>query len=144
MSEGSNRPVDWETLVAQQENRLYRAALAILGPGGSSAWGVVSAVGYAFTAAALALAVTRFTAQEGRVDALAPFLALILCLLGGCFLDLSQFSSSFALLSSLTPPGLARMAESGSLLALAALLGEGLLFLFLGKPSTGAGSRSIP
>ena len=31
MSEGSNRPVDWETLVAQQENRLYRAALAILG-----------------------------------------------------------------------------------------------------------------
>lgn len=119
-------------------------ALAILYPSGSSAWGVVSAVGYAFTAAALALAVTRFTAQEGRVDALAPFLALILCLLGGCFLDLSQFSSSFALLSSLTPPGLARMAESGSLLALAALLGEGLLFLFLGKPSAGTGSRPIP
>ena len=31
MSEGSNRPVDWETLVAQQENRLYRAALSLLG-----------------------------------------------------------------------------------------------------------------
>ena len=27
----SNRPVDWETLVKEQENRLYRAALAILG-----------------------------------------------------------------------------------------------------------------
>ena len=31
MSRESNRPVDWETLVTQQENRLYRAALAILG-----------------------------------------------------------------------------------------------------------------
>ena len=31
MSRTSNRPVDWETLVTQQENHLYRAALAILG-----------------------------------------------------------------------------------------------------------------
>lgn len=30
MSQKSNRPVDWETLVTQSENRLYRAALAIL------------------------------------------------------------------------------------------------------------------
>jgi len=31
MSQTSNRPVDWEELVTQNENRLYRAALAILG-----------------------------------------------------------------------------------------------------------------
>ena len=31
MSHTSNRPVDWEAFVTQQENRLYRAALAILG-----------------------------------------------------------------------------------------------------------------
>ena len=31
MSPKSNRPVDWEALVAQNENRLYRTALAILG-----------------------------------------------------------------------------------------------------------------
>lgn len=31
MSRISNRPVDWENLVTQNENRLYRAALAILG-----------------------------------------------------------------------------------------------------------------
>lgn len=31
MSRTSNRPVDWEALVTQHENRLYRAALAILG-----------------------------------------------------------------------------------------------------------------
>ena len=31
MSSSSNRPVDWDTLVAQNELRLYRTALAILG-----------------------------------------------------------------------------------------------------------------
>ena len=31
MSQRSNRPVDWEALVTQNETRLYRAALAILG-----------------------------------------------------------------------------------------------------------------
>ena len=31
MGSGTNRPVDWEALVQENENRLYRAALAILG-----------------------------------------------------------------------------------------------------------------
>ncbi len=31
MPRRSNRPVDWEALVTENENRLYRAALAILG-----------------------------------------------------------------------------------------------------------------
>ena len=31
MAPTSNRPVDWEALVRENENRLYRAALAILG-----------------------------------------------------------------------------------------------------------------
>ena len=31
MARGSNRPVDWEALVTEQERPLYRAALAILG-----------------------------------------------------------------------------------------------------------------
>lgn len=31
MARRSNRPVDWERLVADNENKLYRAALAILG-----------------------------------------------------------------------------------------------------------------
>ena len=31
MSHTSNRPVDWEELVTQNETRLYRTALAILG-----------------------------------------------------------------------------------------------------------------
>ena len=31
MNHPTNPPVDWETLVTQEENRLYRTALAILG-----------------------------------------------------------------------------------------------------------------
>lgn len=31
MSPQSNRPVDWETMIVESENHLYRAALAILG-----------------------------------------------------------------------------------------------------------------
>ena len=31
MSQTSNRPVDWEELVTKNENRLFRAALAVLG-----------------------------------------------------------------------------------------------------------------
>ena len=33
MSHSTHRPVDWEQLVKENENRLYRAALAILGDG---------------------------------------------------------------------------------------------------------------
>jgi len=36
MAPGSNRPVDWEQLVSDNENRLYRAALAILGDPGEA------------------------------------------------------------------------------------------------------------
>lgn len=31
MSQTSNRPVDWEKLISEHENRLYRAALSLLG-----------------------------------------------------------------------------------------------------------------
>ena len=41
----SNRPVDWERIVTEQENRLYRAALAILGDA-SEAEDAVQAVSY--------------------------------------------------------------------------------------------------
>ena len=110
-------------------------ALAVLLPGGPGQLAMLpAAVGCAFTCAALALAVTRFSAQEGRVDGLAPFLALILCLLGGCFLDVRQLSPGWAALALATPPGLALAAGEGSLAAWAGLVGEGVLFLLLGRP----------
>lgn len=109
--------------------------LAALLPGsGLDGWTLIAAAAYALCGAALALALVRFTAQEGRVDALAPFLALILCLLGGCFLDLSQLSPTAARLALLTPPGLAVRAAQGSPAAAAALLLAGAALLRLGMP----------
>ncbi len=49
---------------------------------------VAAVLAYAFCTAGLSLLLIRLTALEGRVDGLAPFLALVLCLLGGCFMDL--------------------------------------------------------
>lgn len=112
-------------------------ALAALLPCGRTvlAEGLPASLCFAFCAAALSLTLTRLTAREGRIDCLAPFLALILCLLGGCFLDLSQFSPVLAAAALVTPPGLALAAARGSAAALAALLGEGALFLLPGLVS---------
>ena len=107
---------------------------ALLPGGGLDGWTLIASAAYALCGAALALALVRFTAQEGRVDALAPFLALILCLLGGCFLDLSQLSPTAARLALLTPPGLAVRAAQGSPAAAAALLLAGAALLRLGMP----------
>lgn len=111
----------------------FLTAAAVLLPCGSFAALPAAAV-YAFCAAALAQALARFTAMEGRVDGFAPFLALFLCLLGGCFLDLSQLLPVLRGLSLLTPPGLAMRAAAGSWPACAALLAQGTLFLFLASP----------
>jgi ABC-type multidrug transport system permease subunit len=83
---------------------------------------------YAFCTAGLSLLLIRLTALEGRVDGLAPFLALVLCLLGGCFMDLGQLSAALEVFSWLTPPGLAVRATEGSQTALAVLLTEGIIW----------------
>lgn len=89
---------------------------------------------YALAASALALALVRLTALAGRVDALAPFLALLLCLLGGCFLDLGQLSPTARALSCLSPAGLAVRASEGSVPAAAALAAAGAALFALGMP----------
>jgi hypothetical protein len=111
----------------------FLTAAAVLLPCGAFST-LPAAAAYAFCSAALAQALTRFTAMEGRVDGFAPFLALFLCLLGGCFLDLSQLLPAFQTASLITPPGLALRAASGFLPAYAALLGQGALFLFIASP----------
>lgn len=106
------------------------AALALLGllvmlaallPGGGGALAPAAAA-YALTAAALALALARLAGPAGRVDALAPFLALLLCLAGGCFMDLTQLSPVMEAFSLLSPAGLAVRASEGSAAAAAALV----------------------
>ena len=109
--------------------------LAVLLPGGEVP--VPAAAAYALCAAALSLALIPLTALEGRVDAFAPFLALLLCLLGGCFIDLSQLSPKAELLAMIVPPGLAVRATQGVWPAYAILGAQALACFALGAPRRG-------
>ena len=111
------------------------ALLAVLLPVGEAP--IFAAAAYALCAAALSLALTRLTALEGRVDALAPLLALLLCLLGGCFIDLSQLSPTAELLALIAPPGLAVRAAEGLRLAYGILAAQALACFALGFPRRG-------
>ena len=108
--------------------------LAVLAPGGGLARAVAPAGLTSLCFAALARMLTRLTAAEGRIDALAPFLALLLCLLGGCFLDFSILSPTMAAATLVSPAGLAVRAAEGSLAAGLTLLAEGGAFALLGRP----------
>ncbi len=105
------------------------AALTLL-PSGSGAGPYVAALPASFCFAALALWLARAAGGEGRVDALAPLAALLICLLGGCFMDLSALSPAVARLTLLSPAGLAAAAAASPLCALA-LLAEGAAFTAL-------------
>lgn len=108
------------------------AGLAALLPAGLEMDALPALAGCALCIAALALLLARVQVQTGRVDALAPVMALLLCLLGGCFLDVSRQIPALARLAWLTPPGLFLAAAEGSAGALAVLLLSGGLFAALG------------
>ena len=110
--------------------------LAVLVPVGALSLGSICAC--ALCTAALARALVRISALEGRVDVLAPFLALALCLLGGCFQNLSGVSEQFHTLSYLSPPGLAVHASEGSIPAGLTLLGMAAALFLLGFPRRSA------
>jgi len=118
---------------------LFLAALlaggcALLPSGGTGPWELLGVAGCAWCASVLALTAVRLTGLAGRVDALAPFLALITCLLGGCFGDLGHLSPQLRLISLCTPQGLALAVGRGSIPALAVLLLAGALLLLLAEP----------
>ena len=104
------------------------AGVCALLPGGLSLprWPVLLAYTLCVTGAALALC--RLGSAE-RMDALAPFAALLTCLAGGCFGDLGTYSPALHAVSLFTPQGLALRGGS-SLVILAA---AGLVFLYLGQ-----------
>ena len=101
---------------------------AVLIPAGPGPETILPAVLTALCMASLSVAVTRFGAAEGRVDALAPLLAVLICLAGGCFLDLSALSPALEKLTALSPAGLAVRAFAGSVPAGALLAGETAIF----------------
>ena len=67
---------------------------------------LLSGAGYLAVTALLALFFVRNTGGEGGTDALTSFLALALCILGGCFLDLRDTLPVMSKLSEMLPPGL--------------------------------------
>ncbi|MBQ5421413.1 MAG: ABC transporter permease [Clostridium sp.] len=67
---------------------------------------LLSGAGYLAVTALLALFFVRNTGGEGGTDALTSFLALALCILGGCFLDLRDTLPVMSKLSEILPPGL--------------------------------------
>lgn len=105
--------------------------------GGLSLWSLgaapadwLSMGAYVLVVGAVVRALTRLAGVGGRVDLLAPFLALITSLLGGCFCPLDQFSPWLERLSWLTPQGLALQGRWLVLLAAT------VVFLWLGRPKT--------
>ncbi len=101
---------------------------AFLPSGPPTAAEMATAAAYSLCSAALAMALAGARGAEGQVDALAPFLSLVLCLFGGCFADLSSLSPAMERLSLLTAPGLLLRPGTGSALALT-LIAAALLAL---------------
>lgn len=97
-------------------------------PGGLSLSRWPALLAYTFCVTGAALALCRLGSAE-RMDALAPFTALLTCLAGGCFGDLGTFSPALRTVSLFTPQGLALRGGS----ALAILAAAGLVLLYLGR-----------
>lgn len=111
------------------------AGLCALLPAGEGTLGNAAVLAaYAFCAAGAALALSRYAAVSGRMDALAPFAALITCIVGGCFGDLSQISEAMGRISAFTPQGLALRAAGGQGICLLWLCCMGMVLFLLGAP----------
>lgn len=113
---------------------LFSGAAALF-PSVPSLKAVLALLAFSVCITGCALFIVRFSALSGRIDILAPFLALITSLLGGSFGDLTQFSAALQKVSYFTPQGLALWAGRGTLLPFAILLALGIVFLMLGKPA---------
>ncbi len=101
---------------------LIVAAAVLLAGGRISAF--PAAAVYVLCVSSVAMPVSKFGAASGKVDVFAPFLALFLCLIGGCFIDLGQFSEVISGFAMITPPGLVIKASEGSAAAVGGLIAE--------------------
>ena len=82
---------------------------------------------YTVCTAGLVLLLSSFEAA-GRIDLLAPFLALTTSILGGCFVDLTMVSDTFRTISWMTPQGQLIAAVRGRPVFFLVLLLEGIVF----------------
>lgn len=86
---------------------------------------------YSLLITMLGLLVAGKTHTEGRVDGLACFIAMFLCLLGGCFININDIEGAMHYVTWLSPVGLAQSTIKGEWLA-AILLAIENIILFLG------------
>ena len=95
-----------------------------------------------FIMTCVSLILVRLFPAAERTDLLAPTMALILCLAGGCFLNLQALSPGFARIMRATPTGLALLAAGGDGKALAILFGLAPVLLLCYAGLSAAASRS--
>lgn len=107
----------------------FSVMLAAMLPSGDVLRALPAMLSAAFAFAALALAVCGTRGTEGRIEALAPFAALAVCLVGGCFIDLADISAGVRAATLISPAGLALSAARGGIFPTAALLLEGAALL---------------
>lgn len=86
---------------------------------------------YIILTALIAYLLTAMSASEGMIDSISPFISLLICVIGGCFIDLSSAISIFKTFSMISPAGLLVHACAGSMKALAVMIFESLVFASL-------------
>lgn len=107
--------------------------LAATVPAGLGLWDIPAALAGSVCMSALALALSSFTAAEGRVDTLAPLTALFICVLGGCFIDLDVMPKVLRSAALLSPAALTVRAAERSLSAYCILGAETAVFCLAKK-----------
>ena len=101
---------------------LISAEAFILSPEKSFA-GALAWICYSLCVSGICLLVSRFN-TTGRIDILAPFLAIVTSLLGGCFTDLSVLSDAWRIAARCMPQGQMLAAANGKLIFCVLMLAE--------------------
>lgn len=92
---------------------------------------ITVSIAYCVLITSIGFIISRKTQTEGRVDGIACFIAVILCLVGGCFLDITELPGKMHYLTWLSPVGLARGALKGEYIPAVLLILENVIMFFL-------------
>lgn len=87
-------------------------------------------IAYSMCISAICMLITRFS-KVGRIDILAPFLAIVTSVIGGCFTDLSLLSPQLQIAARCVPQGQLLAAVNGNIVFCLVLFGEGIFALLL-------------
>ncbi len=88
-------------------------------------YGALSLFSYSVSISGICLLISRFN-MSGRIDILAPFLAIVTSIVGGCFTDLSVLSDALRTIARCVPQGQMLAAANGAAIFIPILLIEGI------------------